>query len=148
MQEFYFLFFCWFTLVLVVAEFTRIVAETFVEMPPVATASLLYVMATTAYGMMISSFTSTQIAAIFGTIILTILPASMFAGMTTPASAITGFGRILGALFPMTYYLPVSVGAFTKGLGVVDLFGHVMILALFAPAFIAISWMLLRKQEK
>jgi carbon starvation protein len=38
-----FLFFCWFTLVLVVAEFLRIVAETFVEIPAVATASLLFI---------------------------------------------------------------------------------------------------------
>ena len=113
-----------------------------------ALASLVYVAATTAYGMVVSAFTRTQIAAIFGTIILTILPASMFAGMSIPASSITGFGRVLGALFPMTYYLPISVGAFTKGLGFADLAGHLALLSLFAPALIFFSWLLLRKQEK
>jgi ribosome-dependent ATPase len=113
-----------------------------------ALAALVYVTATTAYGMVVSAFTTTQIAALFGTVILTILPASMFAGMSTPASSITGFGRVLGALFPMTYFLPICVGAFTKGLGFADLSGYLALLALFAPALILISLLLLRKQEK
>ncbi len=45
---------------------------------------LIYVTATTAYGMVISAFTRTQIAALFGTAILTFLPATMFAGMAGP----------------------------------------------------------------
>ncbi|WP_374544872.1 ribosome-associated ATPase/putative transporter RbbA [Rhodoblastus sp.] len=113
-----------------------------------ALASLVYVAATTAYGMVVSAFTSTQIAALFGTAILTLLPASMFSGMTTPASSITGMGRIMGALFPMTYFLPISVGAFTKGLGFADLGRHLAILALFPPVLIFVSLLLLRKQEK
>ncbi len=48
-----FLFFCWFTLILVVAEFTRIVAETFVEMPPVATASLFFIALAVGFGKMV-----------------------------------------------------------------------------------------------
>jgi len=48
-----FLFFCWFTLILVVAEFTRIVAETFVDMPPVATASLLFIVLAVGFGKMV-----------------------------------------------------------------------------------------------
>jgi len=38
-----FLVFCWFTLILVVAVFTRIVATTFVQQPEVATASMFFV---------------------------------------------------------------------------------------------------------
>ena len=113
-----------------------------------ALASVVYVAATTAYGMVVSAFTRTQIAALFGTTILTILPASMFAGMSTPASSITGMGRVMGRFFPMTYYLPISVGAFTKGLGFADLTGHLLVLSLFVPALILISLLLLRKQEK
>ena len=90
-----------------------------------ALGSLIYVTATTGYGMVISSFTRTQIAALFGTAILTVLPATMFAGMLTPVSSITGMGAVLGRLFPMTYFLPISVGTFTKGLGLADLFRHV-----------------------
>ncbi|WP_244437819.1 ribosome-associated ATPase/putative transporter RbbA [Hyphomicrobium denitrificans] len=110
--------------------------------------SLVYVTATTGYGMMISSFTRTQIAALFGTAILTVLPATMFSGMMTPVSSITGFGAIMGRMFPMTYFVPISVGTFTKGLGFADLTRYIGALALFVPTLTAISLLLLRKQEK
>ena len=51
---------------------------------------LIYVTAMTAYGMLISAFTNTQIAALFGTAILTVLPATQFAGMMTPVSSLAG----------------------------------------------------------
>jgi ribosome-dependent ATPase len=110
--------------------------------------SVVYVAATTGYGMVVSAFARTQIAALFGTVILTILPATMFAGMSTPVSSITGPGRIMGQFFPMTYYLPISVGAFTKGLYFSDLWPYLAKLSLFAPSLILLSMLLLRKQEK
>jgi ribosome-dependent ATPase len=113
-----------------------------------ALGSLIYVTATTAYGMMISAFTRTQIAALFGTAILTFLPATMFAGMLTPVSSITGLGAIIGRLFPMTYFIPISIGTFTKGLGFADLAWHIAALAIFIPALTTLSIVLLRKQEK
>ncbi|MCW2272592.1 ribosome-associated ATPase/putative transporter RbbA [Rhodoblastus acidophilus] len=113
-----------------------------------ALGALVYVAATTGYGMVISAFTKTQIAALFGATILTILPATMFSGMSTPAASITGFGRIMGQVFPMTYFLPICVGAFTKGLHFADLAGHLAKLALFFPALVGLSLLLLRKQEK
>ncbi|MCW2286199.1 ribosome-dependent ATPase [Rhodoblastus acidophilus] len=113
-----------------------------------ALGALAYVAASTGYGMVISAFTRTQIAALFGATILTILPATMFSGMSTPAASITGFGRFLGQIFPMTYFLPISVGAFTKGLNFDDLAGHLARLCLFFPALVGLSLLLLRKQEK
>jgi ribosome-dependent ATPase len=113
-----------------------------------ALGAFVYVITTTAYGMLISAFTRTQIAALFGTAILTVLPATMFSGMMTPVSSITGIGAVMGRLFPMTYFLPICVGTFTKGLGFADLSGKLATLALFAPALISLSLLLLRKQEK
>ena len=76
----------------------------------------------TAYGMLISAFTRTQIAALFGTSILTVLPATQFSGMMTPGLfARRRARRSIGRAFPMTYFMPISVGAFTKGLGFADL---------------------------
>jgi ribosome-dependent ATPase len=116
--------------------------------PMLALGAFVYVITTTAYGMLISAFTRTQIAALFGTAILTVLPATMFSGMMTPVSSITGIGAVMGRLFPMTYFLPICVGTFTKGLGFADLSGKLATLALFAPALISLSLLLLRKQEK
>jgi len=110
--------------------------------------TLIYVSATTAYGMLISAFARTQIAALFGTAILTVLPATMFAGMMVPVSSLSGMAQVMGRLFPMTYFLPVSVGTFTKGLGFSDLAMKLAALAVFVPALAFLSLLMLRKQER
>ena len=110
--------------------------------------ALLYVTAMTAYGMLISAFTRTQIAALFGTSILTVLPATQFAGMMTPVSSLAGAAQLVGRLFPMTYFMPVSVGTFTKGLGFLDLGANLAALAAFVPALTIVNLLLLRRQER
>ena len=76
------------------------------------------------------------------------LPATQFSGMLTPVSALSGLPAVMGHLFPMTYFLPISVGAFTKSLGFSALAGEMASLALFIPALTLISILLLRKQAK
>ncbi len=110
--------------------------------------ALVYVTATTAYGRVISAFTRTQIAALFGTAIMTVLPATMFAGMLVPVSSLTGLGAILGRLFPMTYFLPISVGTFTKGLGFADLSADLLYLSAFIPGLTVLGLGFLRRQER
>jgi len=116
--------------------------------PTLLLGTLIYVTTTTAYGMLISTFARTQMAALFGTAILTVLPATMFAGMMVPVSSLSGMAQIMGRLFPMTYFLPVSVGAFTKGLGFTDLATELGALAVFIPALTMLSLLLLRTQER
>jgi len=109
--------------------------------------TLLYVTTTTAYGMVISAFTRTQIAALFGTAILTVLPATQFSGMMTPVSSLSGIAAIMGHGFPMSYFLPISVGTFTKGLGFPELSGYLLALLIFIPALLLLNLLFLRKQE-
>ncbi|HLJ20513.1 MAG TPA: ABC transporter permease, partial [Stellaceae bacterium] len=109
---------------------------------------LIYVTTTTAYGMVISAFTRTQIAALFGTAILTVLPATQFSGMMVPVSALSGAAQLMGRAFPMTYFVPISVGTFTKGLGFHDLGSDIAALIVFVPILTTISLLLLRKQER
>ena len=109
---------------------------------------LIYVIAMTAYGMLISAFTRTQIAALFGAAILTVLPATQFAGMMTPVSSLGGGAQIIGRAFPMTYFVPISVGTFTKGLGFLDSRRRPRGLAVFVPVLTLMNVLLLRKQER
>jgi ribosome-dependent ATPase len=109
---------------------------------------LIYVTAMTAYGMLISAFTRTQIAALFGTAILTVLPATQFAGMMTPVSSLGSGAQFIGRAFPMTYFVPISVGTFTKGLGFSDLVPNLAALAVFVPVLMLLNVLLLRKQER
>jgi ribosome-dependent ATPase len=110
--------------------------------------AVIYVFTTTGYGMLISTFCQTQIAALFGTAILTILPAQQFSGMMTPVSSLSGMAQIIGLCFPMTYFRPISVGTFTKGLGFADLGSSILMLIVFVPVLTMISMFLLRKQER
>jgi len=109
--------------------------------------ALLYVTATTGIGMLISTFCQTQIAALFGTAILTLLPATTFSGMLTPVSSLTGMPALMGRGFPMTYFLKISVGTFTKGLGFQDLSMTLLQVAAFIPILTVLSLVFLRKQE-
>jgi len=110
--------------------------------------ALLYVTATTGIGLLISTFTKTQIAALFGTALLTMLPTVQFAGLTTPVSSLEGLGYWIGQFFPATYFLVICRGVFTKALDVADLSGQFLALAAFIPVLTVLSLVLLRKQEK
>ncbi len=110
--------------------------------------TLIYVYATTAYGLMVSVFASTQIAALFGTALLTVMPATQFSGMLSPVSSLSGAGAVIGRLFPMSYYLPISVGTFTKSLGFAQLGPTMLELAMFIPVLLGLSMVLMRRQER
>ena len=110
--------------------------------------ALLYVCATTAIGLLFSTFTSTQVAAIFGTAIGTVLPAVQFSGMLQPVSSLTGAGAVIGSLYPTTHFMTISVGTFTKGLGLADLSANFWSLAPVAPLVLAACALLLPRQER
>ena len=109
--------------------------------------ALLYVIATTGVGLVISAFTKTQTAALFGTAIATLLPAIQFSGLMQPVSSLEGGAYAIGHSFPMMYFLNISVGSFTKALGYAELQGDVLALLIFFPVLTLLSVALLKAQE-
>ena len=109
--------------------------------------TLFYVGATTAFGQLISTFTRTQVTAVFATSILSIIPAVNFSGLLVPVSSLSGGGRLLGLGFPPAWYQPISVGAFTKALGFEQLWPNVLVLAGFFVVYLVAAQLILRKQE-
>jgi ribosome-dependent ATPase len=110
--------------------------------------ALLYVTATTALGLLISTFVRTQLAAIFATAILTTLPATQFSGLLAPVSSLSGAAWIFGRGFPSSWFQQVSIGTFAKGLGTSDLLIPYAALVGFALLYLAGACALLRKQER
>jgi ribosome-dependent ATPase len=96
---------------------------------------------------LISSFTRTQVAAVFATAILSIVPAVNFSGLFAPVSSLSGGAKILGLTFPSAWYQPVTVGVFAKALGMADLWRNIAAIAIIALAYLVLSLVLLRKQE-
>ncbi|WP_374631905.1 ribosome-associated ATPase/putative transporter RbbA [Ferrovibrio sp.] len=111
-----------------------------------ALGSLAYVLSTTAFGLFVSSFVRSQVAAIFATAILAIIPAVNFSGLLVPVASLSGTGQLIGLGFPAAWYQPVSLGVFAKGLGLADVWRNIIILALFGIGFILASVAALRKQ--
>jgi len=108
----------------------------------------LYVMATTGFGVLVSSFVKTQIAALFGTAVLIMLPVIPFSGLFTPVSSLSGGARIMGLAFPSTYFQRISLGTFTKGLDFGDLWPSFAALASIVLAYLLLSLLLLKTQEE
>ncbi|WP_339641135.1 ribosome-associated ATPase/putative transporter RbbA [uncultured Porticoccus sp.] len=116
--------------------------------PTLALAALLYVFCATALGLVMSTFTRSQIAALFGTAILTLVPAVQFSGMIDPVSSLEGVGRLVGDIYPATHFLTISRGVFSKGLSFADLHSSFLALLIAAPLLLAAGTLLLSKQER
>jgi len=112
-----------------------------------ATGALLLAGAATAFGLVISTFVRSQIAAIFGSAIIVMVPTVNFSGMMYPVSALEGNAKVIGTLFPALYFQRISSGVFNKGLGFAELYRNHLVLALFCAVFLTAAALLLRKQE-
>ncbi|NHW00573.1 ribosome-associated ATPase/putative transporter RbbA [Stutzerimonas degradans] len=110
--------------------------------------ALLYVTCATGLGLLMSSILNSQIAAIFGTTIVTLLPAIQFSGLIHPVSAMEGVGAFVGKLYPTSHFLIISRGVFSKALGLVELYPYFIPMLLAIPLLTLLSVAGLRKQEK
>jgi ribosome-dependent ATPase len=110
--------------------------------------TLLYIIVTTGLGMVTSTFTSTQVAAVFVTAILTIQPSIQFSGMLQPVPTLEGSARVVGTIWPTAYYMHSSLGAYTKGLGLDLMLKDILYLLVCIPVLLLVSTLGLRKQEK
>ena len=113
-----------------------------------AVGTLLMVSASTALGLLISCFVRSQLAAIFATAIITMIPAQTYSGFLYPLSTMEGGALIIGKTFPSSWYYTVSVGSFTKGLHTADLLHEYAAIAAFAATSLILACLLLKKQEK
>lgn len=111
-------------------------------------ATLIYSVISTGFGMLASTFTRSQIAAMFFTMIGTILPAIQFSGMLNPVSSLEGAGKAIGQVYPTTHMLIISRGVFNKALGFSELYGAITILLATAPLILILTIVLLKKQDR
>ena len=109
--------------------------------------ALLFVIFSTGFGLFASTFTRSQIAAMFVTMIGTMIPAIQFAGMLNPVSSLEGFGAVIGRIYPASHMLTISRGVFNKALGFSSLHASFWPLLLAVPVILGLSIALLKKQE-
>ncbi|ABE58786.1 ribosome-associated ATPase/putative transporter RbbA [Chromohalobacter israelensis] len=110
--------------------------------------ALLYVMCATGLGFLFSTLFNSQIAAIFGTTIGTLVPALQFSGMFNPVASLEGTSAVIGQLYPTTHFLLICRGVFSKALGLADLYPYFLALLATLPVLGGLSLVALGKQEK
>lgn len=113
-----------------------------------ALGALLYGNAATAFGMLIAAFIGSQLAAIFGTTLLTVLPAISFSGLIDPVSSLTGLGAFIGRIYPTSHFLILCQGVFNKGLALADLLPPLLPLLIAGPLLQTLAVLALPRQER
>lgn len=113
-----------------------------------AIGAVIYCCAATAFGLVVSSFVRSQIAAIFGSAIIVTVPTVNFSGMMCPVSSLEGGARVLGHLFPALYFQRISTGVFNKAQDLSTLYPNHFILAVFCIVFWFGAVLLLKRQEE
>jgi len=116
--------------------------------PALTVAALLYVTATTGFGLLFSAFAKTQVAALIMTALFTLLPTISFSGLKDPVSSLEGIPAFIGKIFPASYYIDISRGVFSKALGFGDLYVQFAALVLAIVVLTGLSRTTLKKQEK
>ena len=112
-----------------------------------ALAALIYAFVATGFGLVISTFMSSQTAAIFATALITLVPAVQFSGLLDPVSSLEGAGAVIGRVFPATHFVTIARGTFSKGLGLGDLGASFPPLLIAVPVLLGLSAAFLRKQD-
>jgi ribosome-dependent ATPase len=109
--------------------------------------ALIFVMSTTGFGLLLSAFTKTQIAALFGAFLFTMINSMSFSGFLQPVSSLIGGGKYIAMTFPTTYFMNISRGTFTKALGFEDLYSNYIMICVFIVVFMILSFKFLKNQE-
>ncbi len=109
-------------------------------------AAALYVFAATSFGLFVSAFVKTQVAAVFATAIVTAMTAAHYSGFLFPASTLEGSARVMGLSFPSLWFQTISLGVLSKGLGAGSFVPEFMVLAGFGGLFLLLARAFVRKQ--
>ena len=111
-------------------------------------AAFLFCICSTGIGLLASAFTRSQIAAIFLTMIGTMLPAIQFGGLINPVETLGGVGRLIGESYPATHMLSIARGVFSKALGWSDLRADFLALLAALPVILGLAILVLPRQER
>jgi ribosome-dependent ATPase len=110
-------------------------------------AALIFSVCSTGMGLLASTVTRSQIAAMFFAMVGTMLPAVQFAGLINPVSSLEGSARWIGEIYPVSHMFIISRGVFSKALQFQDLRGSFWPMLLAIPVILGLSILLLKKQE-
>lgn len=108
--------------------------------------ALLYSISTIGLGLLISTFTRTQLAAMLATFLVAVAPAFTFSGIFAPVASQDVVGRFVARLIPATYFMEVVRGAYLKGGALASYIPDLTALGVYAVVVYTAAWLALRKR--
>ncbi len=108
--------------------------------------SLLYVLSTLGIGLVVSTWTRSQVVALLLAIVLTFMPAFLFSGFMFAIEGMPQFFRGYTYFFPARYFVEISRGIVLKGVGIVSLWLNVVILLVYALGLFWLASLRFRKK--
>lgn len=111
-----------------------------------AAGALLNSICTIGLGLLISTLTRTQLAAMLATFLVAVAPAFTFSGIFTPVASQDTVGRFVARLIPATYFMDIVRGAYLKGGGAAPYLPGLVALAAYAVVVYTGAWLAVRKR--
>ncbi|MCA3020367.1 MAG: ABC transporter permease [Rhodocyclaceae bacterium] len=116
------------------------------SVPQFALAIVLYVLATSGLGLLVSATVRTQQAAIIITTITAVIVAVQFAGMFAPLETASPVNRALARLFPAADFLAIVRGMYLRGAGIDIFWPELLALVAYAVLVLALAHALFHKR--
>ena len=103
--------------------------------------ALLFLTCTVGYGLLVSIIASSQLAAMFITILTTMLPSFFYSGFLAPVTSQSALGQFISVFLPSTYFMYIVRGIYLKGASFAIIWPDLLALLIYAVIlyFLAIA---------
>lgn len=102
-------------------------------------AGTIYVFTTVGIGLLISTWMKTQLAAMFLTIVITMMPAMLFSGFLYPIDTLPPLFQGYSFLFPARFFVDISRGILVKGLGFNYIWLNLLLLLIYTAVILLLA---------
>ena len=101
---------------------------------------------TVGIGVFVSTLVRTQVAAVFLSLVVTMMPSFLFSGFLFPIATMPYVLQLYTYAFPARYFNDVSRDLYLKGVGVEYLWWNALLLAVYGVAIVAFATWRFRKK--
>ncbi len=109
-------------------------------------ATIPYVIGAVAIGLLVSTITSSQLAAMLFALVLTFMPAFLFSGFMFPIFTMPRLFQFYSYFFPARYFTEITYGVYLKGVGLEVWLGQLILLVVYTAAVVALASLRFKKK--
>lgn len=116
------------------------------SLPLFLVVSVLYVLCTVGIGLLVSTLTHNQVAAMLLALVLTIMPSMLFSGFIFPVHTMPTPMQVYANAFPARYFIDLSRAIALKGQGLAASIPSMSFLAAYAAGLVLVSALRFKKR--